>query len=149
VLLTRLLSARRREKLVPALVGLSLAPLLLAGLVAARATAWSPGFAVVVALLFVAGVGSSWVITLNAAFVRIVPPDFRGRAFGVAVSGLNGVQGLGLLGAGLAAEELAPSGVVVLCGALGLAAVVVPLVGYVRTQPSVAGPAAAAGPSVP
>jgi MFS family permease len=149
VLLTRLLSARRREQLVPALVGLSLAPLLLAGVVALLAPSWAPSFAVVVALLFVAGLGSSWVITLNAAFVRIVPPDYRGRAFGVAVSGLNGVQGLGLLGAGLAAEELAPSGVVVLCGALGLAAVVVPLVGYVRTQPSVAGPAAAAGPSVP
>jgi MFS family permease len=148
VLLTRLLSARRRDELVPALVGLSLAPLLLAGVLAATAPAWSPAFGVVVALLFVAGLGSSWVITLNAAFVRMVPSAYRGRAFGVAVSGLNGVQGLGLLGAGLAAEGLAPSGVVALCGALGLAAVVVPLVKYVRTRPAVAGEAAVAGPSV-
>jgi MFS family permease len=148
LLLARLVSPRRREELVPVLVALSLAPVLLAGLIATMAPTWSLTFGAVVALMFVAGLGSAWVITLNTAFVRAVPSAYRGRAFGVAVTGLNGVQGLGLLGAGLAAEGLAPSGVVVLSGALGLAAVVVPLLGYLRTQPSVAADAAAAGPSV-
>jgi predicted MFS family arabinose efflux permease len=148
LLLTRLVSARRREELVPALVGLSLAPLLLAGLCAALAPASSVTFGVVVALMFIGGLGWAWVIALNAAFVRAVPSAYRGRAFGVAVSGLYGAQGLGVLGAGLLAEGLAPSGVVVLCGALGLAAVVLPLLAYQRTRPSVADGAPAAGPSV-
>src|SRR3712207_8367469 len=37
----------------------------------------------VVALLFVAGLGASWTIPLNVAFVQTVPPAVRGRAFGV------------------------------------------------------------------
>src|SRR5919199_5205942 len=105
-------------------------------------------FAVVVALLFVSGLGSAWLIPLNVTFVQAVPSAYRGRAFGVAVSGLYGVQGLGALGAGLAAEGLAPSGVITLCGAVGLAAVVLPLLGFIRTQAHVAPERAAAGPSV-
>jgi MFS family permease len=164
LLLARLVSQDRREQLVPALVGLSLAPVLLAGLIASLAPTWPLSFAAVVALLFVSGLGSSWVLALNASFVAAVPSAYRGRAFGVAVSGLYGIQGLGALGAGLAAEVLAPSSVVVLCGALGLVAVVLPLLAYVRTQSGVesgvesgvasgveggvAGEAPAAGPSV-
>jgi hypothetical protein len=135
-------------QLVPALVGLSLAPVLLAGLVAGLAGTWSASFGVVVALMFVSGLGGSWVIPLNASFVQAVPSAYRGRAYGVAVSGLLGVQGLGSLAAGLAAEVLEPSGVVVLCGGLGLVAVVLPLLAFSRTEGSVAGEATAAGPSV-
>ena len=64
-------------------------------------------FAVLVGLLFVSGLGSSWVIPLNVSFVQAVPSAYRGRAFGVAVSGLYGVQGIGALAAGLAAEGVA------------------------------------------
>ncbi|WP_448624685.1 MFS transporter [Geodermatophilus sp. URMC 64] len=148
LVLARLVAPQRRERLVPALVGLSLAPILLAGLVASFAGPGTLSFVVVVALLFVSGLGSAWLIPLNVTFVQAVPSAYRGRAFGVAVSGLYGVQGLGALGAGLAAEGLAPSGVVVLCGALGLAAVVLPLLAFVRTQGHVAGEQPAAGPSV-
>jgi MFS family permease len=148
LLLARLVAPRRRERLVPALVVLSLVPMVLAGLTAGLAAPGVPTFAVVVALLFVSGVGSAWMIPLNAAFVQAVPASHRGRAFGVAVSGLYGVQGLGALAAGAASEALAPSGVVVLCGAVGLAAVVLPLLAFVRTQGHVAAEPAAAGPSV-
>ena len=147
LLIARALTQERRERLVPPLVALSLAPLLLAGLV----TVWSgPGtgaYATVVVLLFVAGLGAAWSIPLNVAFVQSVPPAYRGRAFGVAVSGLYGVQGIGVLGAGALAEGLTPGTVVVLIGALGLLAVVPPLVGYVRTQGHVAAAPQAAGPS--
>jgi MFS family permease len=144
----RLVAPRRREQLVPALVVLSLVPMVLAGLTAGLAAPGVLTFTVVVVLLFVSGLGSAWMIPLNAAFVQAVPASHRGRAFGVAVSGLYGVQGLGALAAGAAAEAFPPSAVVVLCGAIGLAAVVLPLLALVRTQGHVAGEHAAAGPSV-
>jgi MFS family permease len=147
LLIARALTQERRERLVPHLVALSLAPILLAGLV----TVWSgPGtgaYATVVALMFVAGLGAAWSIPLNVAFVQAVPPAYRGRAFGVAVSGLYGVQGIGVLGAGALAEGLTAGTVVGLIGALGLLAVVPPLVGYLRTQGHVAAARPAAGPS--
>jgi MFS family permease len=147
LLIARALTQEHRERLVPHLVGLSLAPILLAGLI----TVWSgPGtgaYAAVVALMFVAGLGAAWSIPLNVAFVQTVPSAYRGRAFGVAVSGLYGVQGIGVLGAGALAEGLTAGTVVGLIGALGLLAVVPPLVGYLRTQGHVATAAPAAGPS--
>jgi hypothetical protein len=148
LVLARLVSPRTRERLVPALVVTSLVPLVLAGLVAGIAGPGALPFGVVVGLLFVSGLGASWLIPLNVAFVQSVPPSYRGRAFGVASSGMYGVQGLGALAAGLAAEGLAPSGVVVLCGAVGLAAVVLPLLVLARTQGHVAPGTTAAGPSV-
>lgn len=147
LLIARALTQEHRERLVPHLVALSLVPILLAGLI----TVWSgPGtgaYAAVVALMFVAGLGAAWSIPLNVAFVQTVPSAYRGRAFGVAVSGLYGVQGIGVLGAGALAEGLTAGTVVGLIGALGLLAVVPPLVGYLRTQGHVATAAPAAGPS--
>jgi predicted MFS family arabinose efflux permease len=144
----RLLGTARSERLMPVLVALSLAPVLLAGLVAVAAGPGRGAYAFVVALLFVAGLGASWTIPLNVSFVQAVPAAYRGRAFGVAVSGLYGVQGLGALGAGLAAEEVPPGAVVAVAGGLGLLAVVPPLLGFARTRPAVAGDGPAAGPSV-
>ncbi|MGY1603148.1 MFS transporter [Geodermatophilus sp. SYSU D00815] len=154
LLLARLVGPRRRARLVPGLVALSLAPIALAGLVGVLAGPGVVPFGLVLVLLFVSGLGASWLIPLNALFVQSVPASHRGRAFGVAVSGLYGVQGLGALAAGLAAEGLPASGVVALCGAIGLAAVVLPLVGFVRTQGDrsadhMAGDRPGAGPSVP
>jgi hypothetical protein len=145
----RLVPPHRRDALVPHLVVLSLLPLVVAGLVGTFATPGIGTFAFVVGMLFVSGLGGAWLIPLNVAFVQAVPSAFRGRAFGVAVAGLYGVQGVGVLGAGLVAEGLPPTAVVAVSGAAGLLAVVVPLVAYVRTQGHVAPGAAAAGSSVP
>jgi MFS family permease len=149
VLIARFVGPRLRDRLVPPLVVLSLVPVGLAGLVALTGPPGRGTYGLVVLLLFVAGLGLAWVIPLNVAFVREVPPAYRGRAFGVAVSGIYGVQGLGVLGAGLAAEGLPPSAVVALIGAVGLVAVVPPLLALGRTQGHVAGPGPAAGPSGP
>jgi MFS family permease len=116
LVLARLVPSSLRERLMPALVGFSLLPLLLGGLLAAFAGGGTTSFAVLVGLLFLSGLGASWVIPLNVAFVQAVPNAYRGRAFGVAVSGLYGVQGIGALAAGAAAEGIAPSGVMALCG---------------------------------
>ncbi|MGY1803794.1 MFS transporter [Blastococcus sp. SYSU D00922] len=147
LVIARLVAPERRERLVVPLVVLSLAPLLVAGGVAVVAGPGTLPFAVVVGLLFVSGLGSSWLIPLNVSFVRAVPAAFRGRAFGVAVSGLYGVQALGALAAGLLAEGISASGVLALSGGLGLIAVAPALVAYRRTQASVAGAPAGEGPS--
>jgi MFS family permease len=148
LVLARFVRPHLRERLVPFLVVLSLVPVLLAGLVAALLPAGAVPFAVVVGLLFVSGLGGAWLIPLNVSFVQAVPTSYRGRAFGIAVTGMYGVQGLGVLAAGVAAEGLAPSGVVALFGGLGLVAVVLPLLGFVRTQGHMAAGRPAAGPSV-
>jgi MFS family permease len=149
LLLARLVPAPTRERLMGPLVVLSLVPLLAGGVAVAIAGPGSLTFAVLIGLLFVSGLGASWVIPLNVSFVQAVPSAYRGRAFGVAVSGLYGVQGIGALMAGLAAEGVAASGVVALCGGLGLIAVLVPLRGYRRTQGHMAARPAAEGPSSP
>jgi len=135
VLVGRFCPPALRDRLLPPLVVLSVAALLLAGLVPVLLGPGDPAFAVVLSLLFLAGIGSACSIPLNVAFVQAVPAAYRGRAFGVAVAGLSGVQGLGAVLAGLAAEQLLPSRVVALCGALGLVAVIGPLVALVRTAP--------------
>jgi MFS family permease len=145
--IARLVAPERRERLVIPLVVLSLTPIFVAGLVAVFAAPGAIPFAVVVALLVVSGLGSSWLIPLNVSFVRAVPAAYRGRAFGVAVSGLYGVQALGALGAGLVAEGVSASGVLALSGGLGLIAVAPALVAYRRTRGSVAAVAAGEGPS--
>ena len=132
LLLGRLVPPRRRERLVVPLVVLSLVPLLVGGLVVGAAG--PPSFPALLALLFVSGLGAAWLVPLNISFVQATPPAYRGRAFGVAVSGLYGVQGLGALAAGLAAEGLAPSTVLALCGGVGMIAVAPALVAYRRTQ---------------
>jgi len=147
LLIARALTQQRREQLVPALVVLSLVPLVLAGLVTVWGAPGQGGYAAVVALLFIAGLGAAWTIPLNVAFVQAVPSAYRGRAFGVAVSGLYGVQGIGVLAAGAAAEGVTAGVVVAAAGALGLLAVASPLLGYVRTQGHVAAAPPPAGRS--
>jgi hypothetical protein len=147
LVVARLVPPHRREQLVPPLVVLSLVPILAAGVVASIAGPGAVQFAVVVGLLFVSGLGAAWLIPLNVAFVQAVPSAYRGRAFGVAVSGLYGVQGIGALAAGLSAEGVNPSIVVAVSGGLGLIAVAPALLGYRRTQGHMAADAATEGPS--
>jgi MFS family permease len=143
----RLVPPDRRERLVAPLVVLTLAPVLVAGLVALLAGPGTIAFAIVIGLQFLSGLASAWVIPLNVTFVQAVPSAYRGRAFGVAVSGLYGVQGIGALAAGLAAEGLPPSGVVALSGGLGLIAVLPVLVAFRRTQGHMAATGSPGGPS--
>jgi MFS family permease len=137
----------RRDGLVTPLVLLSLVPLVAAGLIATTAGPGPVAFGLVVALMFVGGLGSAWTIPLNVSFVQAVPASYRGRAFGVAVTGLAGVQGIGVLAAGALAEALSAGGVVAVAGGVGLIAVVVPLVAYDRTRASVAARQPVAGRS--
>ena len=134
LVIARLVAPERRERLVAPLVVLSLASVLAGGLVAVLAGPGAGTFWVLVASLFVSGLAGAWTIPLNVAFVQAVPSAFRGRAFGVAASGLAGVQGVGVLVSGLAAEELSASLVVALAGGLGMIAVAPTLIAYRRTR---------------
>ncbi|HEY0403141.1 MAG TPA: MFS transporter [Blastococcus sp.] len=147
LVIARLVAPDRRERLVVPLVVLSLAPILVAGLVAVLAEPGALAFWLVIGLLFVSGLGASWLIPLNVSFVQAVPNAYRGRAFGVAVSGLYGVQAIGALLAGLGAEGVSASGVLGLSGGLGLIAVAPALIAYRRTRGHVAADAATEGPS--
>lgn len=83
----------------------------------------SPPLAVVLVLLALMGFGNSFSLPLNPLFVRAVPTEYRGRAMGVAVSGLNVCQGLAMFLAGLLAERLSPTVVIGLSGLAGTAVV--------------------------
>lgn len=79
--------------------------------------ALDPPLPVVTLLYGLSGVGLACLTIVNANYVRAVAPEFRGRAFGVANSGLQVIQGVGVLVAGALAAVLLPPYVVALCGA--------------------------------
>ncbi len=134
-----------RERLLLPLVVLSMTATAVAGLMAVLVDVGPARNALVLGFLVLAGVGSAWSIPLNVAFVQAVPSAFRGRAFGVAVSGLSGASGLGIVLAGVAAEVVPPSVVVAVGGVVGVLAMIVPMAALLRTRPPTG--TGAAGPS--
>lgn len=114
VVIGRLCPPDLRERLTYPLALSAMLPLILAGLV--------DNFAVVLALFVLSGFGASYLIPLNVSFVQAVPPAYRGRAFGAAVSGLSAAQGIAIIGAGAAAERVSAGAVVTWSGVLGLIA---------------------------
>jgi MFS family permease len=135
----RLCPPALRERLLTPLALTWMVSVLLAGLVPRWLSPGTTALVVVLVLFFVAGIGAAFTIPLNVTFVQAVPSAYRGRAFGVAVAGLSGVQGLGILLAGAGADRLLPSTVVALAGGLGLLAVVVPLLALRRSPAPAAG----------
>jgi diguanylate cyclase (GGDEF)-like protein len=72
-------------------------------------TATDPRPSIAGPLWVAAGVMSAMSLTANRVFVASVAREVRGRAFGIAVAGLMGAQGLGALAAGLLAEHVGPA----------------------------------------
>lgn len=98
-------------------------PLCLVGTVPLLLTPLSSSLLVTAALWALTGVSTCYQLAANAAFMRAVPPEVRGRAFGVAQAGLLTAQGLSLLAAGALAEVLDHRTVVALAGLGGLVGV--------------------------
>jgi hypothetical protein len=73
-------------------------------------------------------------VQAQADFVRATPPELRGRAIGVAASGLIGVQGLVVLAGGTAAEVVGAQAALAGSGSLGLAAAAGLAVAHHRTR---------------
>lgn len=101
----------RRPALLPLLVAFSGVALLLTPALRAPVA--------VTALWLLVGAGSAVGLVANAAYMQAVPPELRGRAFGVADTALTAVQGGLLLALGGLAEVLDPR--VVVAGAGGVA----------------------------
>lgn len=105
------LSARVRERIVFPLVAVGLLPFLL--------YAVRPGIALAAVALVLAGVTGAYTLGLDAWFVAAVPEEQRGRAMTLMSAGMMTIQGVGMAGAGLAAEFLPVHVVVVGAGVLG------------------------------
>jgi MFS family permease len=74
-------------------------------------------------MLFLCGFGASFGSPLNSIFVRRVSREYRGRAMGVAISGITAGQGLGFLFAGAVSSAVGSAAVAVgICGVVGTVA---------------------------
>lgn len=71
------------------------------------------------------GMGLAFQIPANATFMVAVPPDTRGRAFGLAQTGIQALQGISIAGGGALALVLEPHQVIAVAGVAGLVSVAV------------------------
>jgi MFS family permease len=110
----RLAAPATRVRLIGWLAMLSCAPLM--------ASLAHPPLWLLLPLWMLAGVGGAYQLAAVTAFVNALPADARGRAFGIAQSGLLAAQGLGILLAGAAAQLIGPEAVVAIGGLLGMTA---------------------------
>jgi predicted MFS family arabinose efflux permease len=110
--LSRLVRPTTRLELMGPLAVLSCVPLLF--FVA------TPPLPVAVALLVVSGVGTTYNLPANAAFMQALPAARRGQAFGLVSAGLVAGQGLSMTAAGALTELISPGVVITVAGGLGL-----------------------------
>ena len=116
VVLTRFCPPPTRLRLVVPMAAMSCAVL---------ATVWLPmPLWLLLGVFAAAGFGNAYAIPLNALFGAAVPNAYRGRAFGAAVAGAVGLQGLAQVLAGVAADAFSPAPVIAVSGVLGTLAVV-------------------------
>ncbi|MFD0072356.1 MFS transporter [Streptomyces sp. NPDC127166] len=105
------LSAATRSRIVLPLAVASVVPYLLYGP--------RPGVALAAVALFLAGATGAYTLGLDAWFVAAVPEEQRGRAMTLMTAGMMTVQGVGMAGAGVAAEFAPVHTVVAGTGVLG------------------------------
>jgi MFS family permease len=108
------IAPERRSRLLGPLAALACAALV--------GCALRPDLEGTLALLTLSGMASSYNLIANTTFVQLTPDAQRAQAFGFALTALRVSQGLGVVLAGLAAERVAPHGVVAAAGALGVLA---------------------------
>ncbi|MFF8508178.1 MFS transporter [Streptomyces sp. NPDC015492] len=94
-------------------------PLAVAGVLPYLLYAPEPGVPLAAAALFLAGATGAYTLGLDAWFVAAVPEEQRGRAMTLMTAGMMTVQGVGMAGAGLAAEFVPVHAVVAGTGVLG------------------------------
>jgi MFS family permease len=101
-------------------------PLAVAAALPLSLCALAPGLGATILLWATAGAcATACLVQCQADFVRATPPHLRGRAIGVAASGLIGAQGLAMLFGGWAAEEWGTRAAVAACGIIGFGLAVV------------------------
>ena len=112
LILTRLVPPPTRMRLLGPLAVLTSVPLLL----------WffQAPLGVMVFALALCGAAGSYQFVANAAFVLCVPQEGRAQAFGLAASGLQVAQGLGILIAGYFTERFGTGPVIAWAGVAGI-----------------------------
>jgi predicted MFS family arabinose efflux permease len=126
-LLTRSLPPARRLALLGPLAVATSVVLLPIGLV--------PGLGVTVALCVVCGLLSGHDAIAVATFIRTVPAERRGQAYGLALAVVRATQGLGAALAGVVAQYSSPSTAIAAFAVLGVLAGTATAVGWWRVRP--------------
>jgi len=135
----RLLEPRTRARAMLPMAAWAYVPLL---------ATWSdPPIAVALGLWTLAGTGTAFQLAANKLFVASVPSEWRGRAFGVAQTGILAGQGIALAVGGALADHVPVGTVVAGCGLLGLLATALLALTWPRGSVSEAADVAFAGSS--
>jgi hypothetical protein len=135
-LFSRFVPDRLRERLI--------GPLALGAALPLALCAVGPGVVSSVLLFALSGAcATACLVQAQAGFVRATPAQLRGRAIGVAASGLIGVQGLAVLAGGVVAESASAAAALAGCGVLGLVAAAGLAVALRRTRAGQGRPATA------
>ncbi|MFI6832442.1 MFS transporter [Kribbella sp. NPDC050241] len=116
-----------------------LGPLAVLACVPLIACFMAPGLLPTVVLWAVSGMASAYHLPTSAAFVQAVPDAQRGQAFGVASTALKSSQGLGILLAGLVADQSSPSVALGVMGTAGAVAAAVAGAAWARARRSRSG----------
>lgn len=112
-LFARFVPPDRRARLIGVLAVAAGVPLLFTALV--------PAVPFALLLWGVSGMASTaYVMQAQASFVRATPAAIRGRAIGVAASGIVAGQGVAVLAGGLLADLWSPSTAIAVCGGAGV-----------------------------
>jgi MFS family permease len=126
LLIGRLMGPRQRIRWMRPLAAASFVPLIL--------TVLHPPVWGAVLLWALSGVGLAYQLPANATFMLAVPTEARGRAFGLAQTGIQAFQGISIAGAGALALVLEPHQVIALAGLGGLGCVLALGVGWPAQQ---------------
>jgi MFS family permease len=111
-LFVRFVPAARRPGLIGPVAAAAGVPLLL--------TALRPDVPVIILLWALSGsLSTAYLLQAQASFVRATPEVIRGRAIGVAASGIIASQGVAVLGGGFIADALDPAAAIVVSGGAG------------------------------
>ncbi len=95
---------------------------------------WQPGLPGSLLILFASGLGGSYQIAANAAFVSAAPQERRSQAFGLAQGGISLGQGIVIVLAGAAADHHSPAWVIAVSGTVGAAVALAIAVSWARDR---------------
>ena len=126
-ILTRFMSAETRLRW--------LAPLAIVTSLVLLPAALAPGLGMSLVLFALSGLFSAHDVITNTEYVRRVPNDQRGQAFGIANAGMRGAQGLGVLLTGALAEWVQPSDTIALASLAGIIVTILAARAWHRTLP--------------
>ena len=103
----------KRERLIGPLAILSLAPLIM--------FAFNPNLTWTIVLLVIAGIGGAYHTPARSAWMRLLPDQYRGRAYGIGRAALRSSQGGGMALAGVVAHSIGSiTATIAGAGAIGL-----------------------------